>query len=78
MSNYNAENIKILGDIDHIRLRKGVYIGEASDPRQLLSEIFDNAIDEVQSGHSPKLQVTINTKLNKYMVRDWGRGIPAR
>lgn len=76
MSNYNAENIKILGDIDHIRLRKGVYIGEASDPRQLLSEIFDNAIDEVQSGHSPKLQVTINTKLNKYMVRDWGRGIP--
>lgn len=76
MANYSAENIKILGDIEHIRLRKGVYIGEAHDPRQLLSEIFDNAIDEVQSGHSAKLQVTVDTKLNKYMVRDWGRGIP--
>ena len=76
MANYSAENIKILGDLEHIRLRKGVYIGEAHDPRQLLSEIFDNAIDEVQSGHSAKLQVTVDTKLNKYMVRDWGRGIP--
>ena len=76
MSNYTAENIKVLGDIDHIRLRRHMYIGEANDPRQLLSEIFDNAIDEVQSKYSTKLQISINTKLNKYTVRDWGRGIP--
>jgi len=76
MSKYTFENIKILSDLDHIRLRKGIYIGEANDPRQLLSEIFDNAIDEVQSGHSPKLQVSVYTKENRYMVRDWGRGIP--
>lgn len=76
MAKYGAENIKILDDLEHIKLRKGIYIGEAHDPRQLLSEIFDNAIDEVQSKHSTKLQVTVDTKLNKYMVRDWGRGIP--
>lgn len=76
MSNYTAENIKVLGDAEHIRLRRHMYIGEAHDPRQLLSEIFDNAIDEVQSKYSDKLQVTIDTKLNKYIVRDWGRGIP--
>lgn len=76
MSNYTAENIKIIGDLEHIRLRRGIYIGESHDPRQLLSEIFDNAIDEVQSGYSPKLCVFVDTKLNKYSIKDWGRGIP--
>ena len=75
-NNYNAESIKILSSIEHIQKRKGVYIGEAIDPRQLLSEIFDNAIDEVQAGFSKELLVTIDTKSNKYTVRDWGRGIP--
>ena len=73
---YSAENIKVLDDISHIRLRRGMYIGEAGDPRQLLSEIFDNAIDEVQAGYSKELLVTVDTKTNTYTVRDWGRGIP--
>ena len=75
-NNYNADNIKVLSDRDHIRLRRGMYIGESGDPRQLLSEIFDNAIDEVQAGFSPELLVTIDYKNNIYKVRDWGRGIP--
>ena len=75
-NNYSAENIKVLDDVSHIRLRRGMYIGEAGDPRQLLSEIFDNAIDEVQAGYSPELLVTINSAENEYTVRDWGRGIP--
>lgn len=76
MSNYSAENIKVLSDIDHMRLRKGMYIGEANDPRQLLSEIFDNAVDEVQAGFSSELIVSIDTKTNTYCIRDFGRGIP--
>lgn len=75
-NNYNADSIKILSSVEHIRRRKGVYIGDAEDPRQLLSEIFDNAIDEVQAGFSPELLVTIDYKNNIYKVRDWGRGIP--
>ena len=74
--NYSADNIKVLDDVSHIRLRKGMYIGEGLDPRQLLSEIFDNAIDEVQAGYSPELCVTIDTQTNTYRVRDLGRGIP--
>lgn len=31
--NYDANSIKILGDIQHIIQRKGMYIGEATDPR---------------------------------------------
>lgn len=73
---YNADSIKVLDDISHMRLRKGMYIGDANDPHQLLSEIFDNAIDEVQAGFSPELVVSVNTKENSYSVRDYGRGIP--
>lgn len=74
--NYDANSIKILGDIQHIIQRKGMYIGEATDPRQLISEIIDNAIDEVQAGFSNEAVVTIDTKKNSYTVRDYGRGIP--
>jgi DNA gyrase/topoisomerase IV subunit B len=73
---YGADNIKVLSDLEHIRLRRGMYIGEANDPHSLLSEIFDNAIDEVQAGFSKELIVYVDTKTNTYTVRDFGRGIP--
>ena len=53
-----------------------MYIGEANDPRQLISEIIDNAIDEVQAGFSKEAVVKVDTKANSYEVRDYGRGIP--
>lgn len=76
---YTVDSIQVLDDIQHIRLRKGMYIGETYDPHHLFSEAFDNAIDEAQSGNS---DLTIikkfkdeNGKLH-YYVRDHGRGIP--
>lgn len=76
MKKYDESSIAVLSDIEHMRLRKGMYIGDAVDPRQLLSEIFDNAIDEVQTGFSNELVVVVDTKKNLYSVRDYGRGIP--
>lgn len=73
---YNADSIKVLSSIEHIKLRKGMYLGESLDPRQLISEIYDNAIDEVQAGFSDKIIIKVNTKTNEYVVRDFGRGIP--
>jgi DNA gyrase/topoisomerase IV subunit B len=73
---YSADNIKVLNDIEHIQLRSGMYIGEANDPRSLFSEMFDNAMDEVSAGHSPALWVMVDTKENRYTVKDMGRGIP--
>ena len=73
---YTSESIKVLSAIEHIKTRKGMYIGDASDARQLLSEVVDNAIDEVQAGFSDELVVTIDTDANRYTVRDFGRGIP--
>ena len=73
---YNSDSIKVLSCLEHIRQRKGMYIGEAATPSSLLSEIFDNAIDEVQAGYSSELIVNIDKKNNIYSVRDYGRGIP--
>lgn len=73
---YSAESIKVLGDIAHIQQRRGMYIGDALDPRQLLSEIIDNAIDEVQAGFSDEFVVFVDSHSNEYKVRDFGRGIP--
>ena len=76
MTDYTSDSIQVLSDLEHMKLRRGMYIGEGNDPRQLLSEVFDNAIDEVQAGFSDELIVHIDTQLNKYSVRDFGRGIP--
>lgn len=77
MSNeYTVESVQIFSDINHVRARPGMYIGETDNPHQLFSELFDNAIDEVQSGYSKCCKVYIDTSTNKYTVRDYGRGIP--
>ena len=72
---YTSENIKVLSDLEHIRLRKSMYIGN-NGASALFNEIFDNAIDEVQAGYSDELVVAIDTKNNCYTIRDYGRGIP--
>lgn len=75
-NNYDENSIKVLSSLDHMKLRYGMYIGSNNDPRQLISEIIDNAIDEVQTGYSNELVVTVDTEKNEYVVRDFGRGIP--
>ena len=76
---YNAENIKVLSDIEHIRKNPGMYIGDVDTPHHLLQETIDNAIDEVTNGYSDGFEVHI-TKTPEddaiYKVVDYGRGIP--
>ena len=40
---YGQDNIQILNDIQHMRKRFGMYIGEADNPYQLFSEVIDNS-----------------------------------
>ena len=77
MSNsYNAEDVDVLDDMSHIRIRPGMYVDSTDDPRQLLSEALDNALDEAQSGFSALTEVFVDTQTHEYSIRDYGRGIP--
>lgn len=79
MKEYNADSIKVLDDISHIRLRYGMYIGNNETPLPLLNEAIDNAVDEVANGYSDGFTLKINkseTDDITYTVIDNGRGIP--
>lgn len=80
--NYTEENIRHLDDMEHIRVRSGMYIGRLGDGSQnddgiyvLLKETMDNSIDEFKMGAGKRIEVTIEDNLC-VRVRDYGRGIP--
>lgn len=77
MENYNADSIKILSDIDHIRLRSGMYISDGG-VSALFNEAIDNGIDEVMAGYSSSLLIScdITNEQATYSITDTGRGIP--
>lgn len=76
---YTAENIRVLSDLEHIRKNPGMYIGSVETPSQLISEVIDNAIDEVINHDSDGFEVVVNTSDDgiTYIVTDHGYGIPA-
>ena len=79
---YTEDNIRHLDDMEHIRLRSGMYIGRLGDGSQsddgiyvLLKEVMDNSIDEFKMNAGKKIEVRIEDNL-RVSVRDYGRGIP--
>lgn len=77
MDNYNADSIKILSDLDHIRLRSGMYISDGG-VSALFNEAIDNSVDEVLAGYSDSLLIdcSVDDKQATYNIVDTGRGIP--
>ena len=73
---YSAKDVRVLEEVEHIRLNPGMYIGETSNPVHLIEEALDNALDEALAGYAKIIAVIIDTKLNKFSVLDDGRGIP--
>ena len=78
---YGDESMTHLEDIEHIRLRPGMYIGRLGDgtaPNDgmyvLMKEIIDNSIDEFAMGFGKVINIKIEDKL--ISIRDFGRGIP--
>ena len=81
-ANYEDANIIHLEDMDHIRLRPGMYIGRLGDGSHaedgiyvLLKETVDNSIDEFKMNAGKRIDVTIEDN-HRVSVRDYGRGIP--
>ena len=79
---YGDDSIRHLSDVEHIRLRPGMYIGKLGDGSQsddgiyvLLKEVVDNCIDEFKMGFGKRIEIDI-IENHTVVVRDYGRGIP--
>jgi topoisomerase-4 subunit B len=82
-SDYNDDSIVHLEDMEHIRLRPGMYIGKLGDGSShddgiyvLIKEVIDNSIDEFTSGYGKRINVKIDFGERRVSIRDFGRGIP--
>ncbi len=74
---YDASSIQVLEDMEHVRLRPGMYIG-GKDERALhhmVAEIVDNSMDEAVAGHATWIEIELHEN-GHVTVRDNGRGIP--
>ena len=74
--NYTAEDIKVLGGMEAVRLRPAMYIGSngVMGLHHLVYEVLDNSIDEHLAGFCTKIEVVIHVD-GSISVRDNGRGM---
>ena len=75
---YSAQDIEVLEGLEPVRRRPGMYIGDIGEAgkHHLITELVDNAMDEVVAGHGTQIWVTLDEE-GFITVRDNGRGIPA-
>ena len=74
---YNADSITVLGGLEAVRKRPGMYIGSVGTKglNHLIYEIMDNSVDEHLAGFCDSIWITLE-KDGSCTVRDNGRGIP--
>jgi len=74
---YTAHDIEVLEGLEPVRRRPGMYIGGTDENAMLhlVSEVFDNSMDEAVAGHATRIEMELSAN-NEVTIRDNGRGIP--
>jgi topoisomerase-4 subunit B len=74
---YTARDIEVLEGLEPVRRRPGMYIGGTDENAMLhlVSEVFDNAMDEAVAGHATRIEMELKAN-NEVTISDNGRGIP--
>ncbi|MDR0391173.1 MAG: DNA gyrase subunit B [Planctomycetaceae bacterium] len=74
---YSAKDLEHLSDLEHVRLRPAMYIGDTTSRglHHLVNEVVDNSIDETLAGFAKTIRVQVNND-GSATIEDDGRGIP--
>ena len=73
-TNYSAQEITVLKDLEPVQIRPGMYT-DTTRPNHLAQEVIDNSVDEALAGFATKVEVILHADQSLEVI-DNGRGLP--
>ena len=73
-TNYSAQEITVLKDLEPVQIRPGMYT-DTTRPNHLAQEVIDNSVDEALAGFASKVEVILHADQSLEVI-DNGRGMP--
>lgn len=73
-TNYSAQEITVLKDLEPVQIRPGMYT-DTTRPNHLAQEVIDNSVDEALAGFATRVEVILHADQSLEVI-DNGRGMP--